>query len=381
MANIAADARPLARAARERLRVGFVSADLCTHPVGYFLDGIWPELASLDVDLIGFPTRPPRAIDDPLEKRLRQTAKAWLPIAGLSDAAAAKAIRNANIDVLVDLSGFTSGHRLGVFALKPAPVQWTWLGYFSTIGMTSIDAVIADPVSVPPGAEGEFVKRVLRLPDSRLCFAPPDDAPPCRPPPCVDASFITFGCTQNLSKINREVLLTWARILDRRRDARLLVRNKVLDDPGTAEHFRRRLADAGIAPNRATLKGRLPRTSYLESYASIDILLDTFPYPGGTTTCEALFMGVPVVTLRGETMLGRQGASLLAAAGCAGWIAGSEAEYIAIAEQLAADRSTLADMRRTQRAKVLASPLMDAPRFARNLRDLLWRAWSDKRLP
>ncbi len=357
------------------LRVGLLSGDFCNHPVGFFLESFVGAVDSARVELYAFPTSHHH---DELSARIRPAFASWQPIAGLSDEAAARAIHAAGVHVLIDLSGHTAGNRLAVFAQKPSPVQASWLGYFATTGVEEIDYLIADPVGVRASEFGQFTETIVHLPETRLCFTPPRTAPAVSLPPRARNGFVTFGCFQNLAKVGDQVLARWATILAATTDARLRMQCRDLSYASAQEMMIRRMGAAGIDVRRVSFHGRIGRDAYLSTYGEVDILLDTFPYPGGTTTCEALWMGVPTVTLAGERLLSRQGASILTAAGLPDWIAGNEADYAAQAVSRAGDQEALTRLRLGLRARVAASPLFDAPRFARNFEDAAWKMWRDR---
>jgi len=358
-----------------RLRVGLVSGDLKTHPVGYFLESV---LIRLDLDRVELFAYPTVSHEDALTRRIRPYFSRWTPISGMSDYGAAQMIQQDAVHVLLDLSGHTAHTRLPVFAWQPAPVQATWLGYFATTGIEQMDYLLADAVSVPEGNQGQFTEEIWYLPETRLCFTTPADDVAVAPLPSADKGSVTFGCFQNPSKINDEVLRVWSQVLAGVPDARLRIQTKQFSDPRFVEHFRGRCRACGIDEARLILVGELPREQYFAVHADVDMILDTFPYPGGTTTCEALWMGVPTVTLAGNTMIARQGASLLSAAGLNDWIASSEAEYVDKAIAFAEDLPGLNALRSGLREKVLASPLFDAARFARHLEEALWGMWQAK---
>jgi predicted O-linked N-acetylglucosamine transferase (SPINDLY family) len=362
----------LSAPAPARLRVGLVSGDLREHPVGYFLDGLLPHLDDARLELFVYSTN---HAEDDLTERLRRRCAAWKPLYGHSDAAAAKMIHADGVHLLLDLSGHTAHSRLPVFACRPAPVQATWLGYFATTGLAEIDYLLADPVSVPPEHRGHFTETIWSLPDARMCFTPPNDAPEVTPLPALANGFVTFGSFQNLAKLNDLVLDLWARVLAALPAARLRVQSAALADASVRRHLLQRLEQRSIDADRISLLGDAPRPVYLAAHGEVDLILDTFPFPGGTTTCEALFMGVPTVTLAGDRLIGRQGASLLSAAGLADWVAHSPQQFVQIAVARANDLPALAALRASLRDRVLASPLFDAPRFARNLEDALWGMW------
>ena len=363
----------------ERLRVGLVSGDLRNHPVGYFLESM---LAQLDphlhpgrIELIAYPTDP---ISDALTARIKPCFAAWKPLYNLSDEAAARQIHADGVHVLLDISGHTGRNRLPIFAWKAAPVQASWLGYFATTGVAEMDYVLADEVGVPESQRGQFTETVWTLPDTRLCFTPPEIDLPVASLPALENGYITFGCFQNMAKVGNAVLSAWAAILAALPGARLRWQCKQLGDPVVIEQATRRLQQHGIDPARVSMHGAVSRKAYLAAHAEVDLLLDAFPFPGGTTTCEALWMGVPTLTLAGDTMLARQGASLLTAAGLKDWVATSVADYVDKAVTFAGDLTALAKLRAGLREQARTSPLFDAPRFARNMETALWGMWQQR---
>jgi predicted O-linked N-acetylglucosamine transferase (SPINDLY family) len=356
----------------ERLRVGMVSGDLRQHSVGHFIEGLLPQIDQARIELIAYPTHP--KVDD-LTARIRPYFSAWKPLFGLSDETSARLIHADGVHVLIDLSGHTAYNRLSVFAWKPAPVQVTWLGYFATTGVAEMDYVLADEVGVPMSHQAHFTESVWYLPDTRLCFTPPASDLSVSPLPSLQNGFITFGCFQNLAKVGDDVLEVWGQIFDALPDARLRIQAKQLGEADQLQKLLMRLQHHGIGRERVTTHASNHREAYLASHAEVDIILDTFPYTGGTTTCEALWMGVPTLTLSGDSLLARQGASLLTAAGLAQWVAESRKDYVTRAIALASDRPGLAGLRAGLRRQVQASPLFDSHRFARNFEDALWGMW------
>jgi predicted O-linked N-acetylglucosamine transferase (SPINDLY family) len=355
------------------LRVGLVSGDMRTHPVGYFLENLLQHIDPRQLTLVAYATKPQ---EDALTARIKPFFAEWRSLAGLSDQAAAQTIHADGIHILIDLAGHTAHNRLPIFAWKPAPVQVTWLGYFASTGVAQMDYLLADAVSVPPANRADFTETVYYLPDTRLCFTPPAEDVPVAPPPMLNNGYITFGCFQNLSKLNNQVLAAWARILHALPDAKLRLQNPQIKSAAVGEYLLGRLAEHCIAPEQVLLAQPGSRESYLNAHAEIDVILDTFPYPGGTTTCEALWMGVPTLTLAGRTMLARQGASLLACASLPEWIASDESDYVAKAISFASDAGRLQQLRTTLRDQVLASPLFDGARFARNFAAALSDIWA-----
>lgn len=366
------------------LRVGFVSADLRKHPVGFFLRDVLLTLASTavasgELTLLAYANH---TLADELTQELVPAFAAWHTVDLWNDARLDAQIRSDGIDILVDLSGRTAGNRLPVFAGKPAPLQVSWLGYFATTGLPQMDAILADPVCVPAGEESLYVEKVVRLPHTRLCMSPPMVAEQPAPPPVLKKGFITFGCFQTLPKINQGVLAAWAQILHACPQARLRLQAPQFSDEGQRARFAGRLQAEGIDQVRVDLLGPVSREQYFACYSEVDILLDTFPYPGGTTTAEALWMGVPTLTLALPGMLGRQGQSMLANMGLHNWISHSEADYVQQAVAWGQSGTDVCDklqgLRRSLRAQAAQSPLFDASRFARDWWSALQGLWREK---
>jgi predicted O-linked N-acetylglucosamine transferase (SPINDLY family) len=356
----------------ERLRVGLVSADLNSHPVGYFLKNLLTRINRSRIELFAYSNSQD---EDELTSFIKPYFSSWKSLVSLSDEAAASLIRADGIHLLLDLSGHSAKNRLPLFAWKPAPVQVSWLGYFATTGVAEMDYLLADEVGVSAPLRSQFVEKVWYLPDTRLCFSPPDSECAVSALPALKNGHITFGCFQNLAKIGDEVLSVWREILNAVPEAVLRLQCKQLDDPKVLGQLVKRMRSHGIEPARLSLFGSMPREAYLAAHSGVDLLLDTFPYPGGTTTCEALWMGVPTLTLAGDSLISRQGASILSAAGLPEWVVESRADYIARAVTIANDLPSLVNLRAALRRQVLASPLFDASRFAVNFEDALWQMW------
>ena len=360
------------------LRVGFVSGDLSDHPVGCFLEGVLAALTSRAgsrLELFAYPTF---TCDDETSARLRACCKGWHSAVGLSDEALAQRITEDGIDILIDLSGHTAHNRLTMFAWKPAPVQLTWLGYLATTGLSTIDYVIADAWTLPKEQEVYFTEKVWRLPDSYICFTPPVYEALPGPLPAIGNGYVTFGSCNNLTKMNDDVVALWSRVLKAVPNSRLLLKSTQLDADSVRQKVIDRFAIHGIEAERLILKAHVPRGEYLRTYCEMDIALDPFPYPGITTSVESLWMGVPVLTLAGEQFLSRQGLGLLMNAGLPEWVAKDPGDYVARAVVHAGDLQALAALRSGLRQQVLASPIFDAPRFARNFEAALrgmWHTW------
>ena len=349
-----------------RLRIGYVSPDFREHSVAYFF---LPLLAAHDRTEVEIFCYAQVMVPDVMTERLRGLSEHWLRTVGIGDADLAARIRGDGIDVLVDLAGHTAHNRLGVFAHRPAPVQITWLGYPNTTGLATIDYRLVDAVTDPEGEADAFASETLiRLPDGFLCYGSPDHAPEPAAAPCRENGFVTFGSFNNPAKLSDTTIALWAALLRRLPTARLLLKGQSFADAATAAFTRERFAGHGLAPERLDLVARIADTAgHLGAYARIDIALDPTPYNGTTTTCEALWMGVPVVTLLGDRHAGRVGASLLARVGLDDLIARDGDAYVDIAAALAGDIGRLTNLRRTLRPTMAGSSLCDARAFAQKI--------------
>lgn len=355
------------------LRVGLVSADLRRHPVASFLHGFVGHAAAHKLALYAYSTR---SGEDAVTARLKPRFAGWCDVAGLDAQGAADRIAQDGIHVLFDLSGHTAGNRLDVFALSPAPVQVTWLGVPATTGLPAIQYMLSDPHASGPGDQAWFSERLWPLPESWFCYAPLEPAPEVAPLPALANGHLTFGSFNSMTKINDGVVRTWAKLLHAAVGSRLLLRNWQLQDPALAQQLRERFALHGIAPERLEFEGPIVSlASHLAQYARVDIALDTFPYVGGTTTTEALYMGVPVLTLRGSGRMLRLGESLLQLAGLPEWIAADEDDYVARGAGFASDLQGLARVRAGLRSRVSATALLDGERFARQFAEATWSLW------
>lgn len=361
-----------------RLRIGFVSADLRMHAVGFFAEGALAALVAEASDRLELFAYYNHRTSDTVTERIKASCAGWCSTASLSDEQLAHRVRDDRIDILIDLSGHTAGNRLSAFAWKPAPVQASWLGYFATTGVAAIDYLIADPWTLPESEECHFTEQILRLPRTRLCFTPPNESIGVGPLPAIaNGGCITFGCFNTLAKMNDDVVETWACVLTSVPESRLFLKAKQLSEPTLRQAVVDRFAARGIGADRLILEGAAPRAQYLAAYQRVDMALDPFPYPGGTTTAESLWMGVPVLTLSGDRFLSRQGHGLLVNAGLAEWVAADREDYVAQAIERASDLERLASLRISLRSRVLASPLFDARIFAHDLQSALRAVWHD----
>ncbi|MES2991031.1 MAG: tetratricopeptide repeat protein [Pseudomonadota bacterium] len=360
-----------------RLRVAFLSGDLHNHPVGYFLEGLLASWDGAGMEPLAYSNHD---YQDELTSRLKSHVRKWHAIWGLSDVDALEQMRSDRIDVLVDLSGHTPYNRLPLLAQRAAPVQLTWLGYWASTGVPAIDYLLTDAVSTPAADIDQFTETARCLPDTRLCFSIPtgDNLPSVSELPALSRGHITFGSFQRLSKLTDEVLILWGRVLTALPASMLRIQSKQIADSDARTSLVQRLSNAGIAPARVQLFKDTGRQDYLAAHSEVDVLLDTFPHGGATTTCEALWMGVPTLTLSGPTLLSRQGASLLTCVGLSEWIARDESDYIARAVDHASGIAQLAELRATLRDRVTRSALFDAPTFARSFQREIRKMWREK---
>lgn len=357
-----------------RLRIGYVSPDFRSHSVAFFVEPLLKmhDRARFDVFCYANVRRP-----DAMTERLQGLSDHWRDIVRLEDDEVARLIREDNIDILVDLAGHTAGNRLLVFARKPAPIQIAYLGYPNTRGFDAIDYWFTDALADPPGqSERFYVEEIVRLPNGFNCYQAPPQSPAVSPLPALKAGHISFGSFNNTPKINERVIACWAAILRAVPQARLILKARALADRQTRERFERCFTGHGIPAERIEMVSWIPSSAdHLQLYHRIDIVLDTFPYNGHTTTCEALWMGVPVVTLAGQTHAGRVGMSLLTHVKLAELVAENLQAYVDIAVGLAHDLEHLAILRQGLRDRMKRSPLMDAASFTRALEQAYREMW------
>jgi len=362
-----------------RLRVGYVSGDFRQHPVSFFTAPAWEARNREQVELVAYFCG---AKPDKWTARVRNAVDEWVEAAGLSDRELAERVEADRIDVLVDLSGHTAGNRLLAFARRPAPVQISWLGYFNTTGMPAMDYLVVDGVIAPEGEAAPFTEQPLNPGGGcYLSYQGPEYAPAVSAPPSLSGKGVTFGCFNALSKITSNVVALWAAVLETVPGSRLMLKNTVLNDALSRDLYTRAFAEKGIGADRLILLGGSSHRELLAQYAAVDVALDPFPYNGGTTTCEALWMGVPVVTLAGDRFVSRVSATILTHAGCREWVTHSESEYLAAAARLASDSAELSRIRQGLRQRVSASGLGDVQGFQRRWEDAVrsvWRRWCAK---
>lgn len=362
------------RAAARRIKLGFVSGDFGVQVTSYLA---LPLFEALDRTQCSVTCYSDRLADDALTLRFRAAADRWCDTGRWETSNIVDQIRTDEIDILIDLMGHT-GDRLAVFASKPAPMQVTWLGYVGTTGLPTMDFLLADRFHVRPGEESGYVEQVLRMPNGYVCYSPIFPTLEPSPLPALTRGFVTFGCFNNPAKYSSSMFDAWATILRGAPSTRLLLKFGGLDHSVVEANLRRQFENRGVAPERILFEGWSPALEMLARYHEVDLALDTQPYSGGVTTCEALWMGVPVITFPGRTFAGRHSTSHLTNAGYPQFVAPDLAGYIDLAVSWANRLDELATIRSQMRERVRNSPLCDAPTFARDLLNLLQLAWHTK---
>ena len=375
------------RADDRRLRIGYVSPEFRDHPIAYCIEAL---LESHDRSRFEIYLYASTAVCDATSKRLERQADHWRNIFELSDDQAADMIEADGIDVLVDLAGHTENNRIGVFARKPAPVQAEWLGYYATTGLKQLDYFICNPKLIPPEEECLYVEKPMRLDGRAFSFKPPSEQIAVPPLPAASCGYVTFGCHNYLAKVTPEVVKVWCQVLRAVPGSRFIMNRHAFVHPAVREHFARLFGENGIDENRISFIATSSRGEYLESLGELDILLDTFPFNGATSIYEALWMGVPVVTLSAPRMVGHFGESILEPLGRPEWAAGTTEEYVAKACALAGDLSQhlarqagggeaqLAAIRRGLREQFVGSSLCDAPAFTREMEEAFVKMYAEK---
>lgn len=370
-----ADVQTLASAAdaargHERIRIGYISPDLRDHPVAAFIRPLLRDFSRERFAVYCYAA----GTEDAVSAQLRHGAVHWRSIRGMTAEEAAACVRSDEIDILVDLSGHTEDNCLPVLAHRPAPVQVTGIGYFNTTGLAAVDYLLGDMHTDPPGAEDAAVtEQVIRLPHSHFCYALPDGLPAVTAPPMERNGYVTFGSFNNFSKVTDEALALWRQVLAAVPGSRLLLKSKLFTHAEGHEIGQERLLRAGIPLERAEMRGF--SCDHLIEYADMDIALDTFPYTGGITTCEALSMGVPVVTLCGESHGARFGESLLRNADLPELIAETPDDYVRIAAALASDPSTLHALRIHLRSILSHAPLTNVQMYVHDMKNAYTNIW------
>jgi predicted O-linked N-acetylglucosamine transferase (SPINDLY family) len=367
------------RSPDRRLKIGYVSGDFRNHSVAHFIEPVLAQHDRGSYDVFCYFNHP---LADAVTQRLQSYGGPWRTIAGKPDEQVAQQIRDDGIDILVDLSGHTGDNRLLVFARQPAPVQVTWLGYPNTTGLPTMDYRLTDGFADPPGlTEPLHTEQLVRLPETFSCFRAPEGCPEVSELPLLKKGYPTFGSFNNPAKITPEVMKVWAKILQTVPASKLMLKLLGTNNIALRQAVYDQFAALDIGRGQLELIDAVgPQGDHLQRYHAIDIALDPFPYNGTTTNCDALWMGVPVVTLAGRTHVSRVGTSQLSNLGLTELIAHTPEDYVRIAVQLAGDTERLKTLRAGLRERMVASPLMDATRFTRHLEAAyrqMWRRWCE----
>ncbi len=359
----------------DKLKVGFVSGDFRNHAVGLLLENMLSNIKN--IELYAYSAH---SAEDELTWKIKSYFTKWTAIYDKNDEEAAHIIYKDGINILFDLSGHTRFNRLPIFAYKPAPVQASWIGYPASTGVKEIDYFIGDYYTSPIGEENHFNEKIYRFNGSYICFAPPNEAPKVEMLPALKNGFITFGCFNNLSKINDDVIALWSEILTQIPSARLFLKTNQLGDKNVRENLLKKFKNKGLAEaeRRIVLKGASPRAELLASYNKIDIALDPFPYNGGVTSMESVYMGVPILTLKGGRFVSRVGESIASNVGLQHFIAQNEEEYIKKAKDFSLNINMLAGLRANLRNIALKSPLFEGARFAKNFEKAMSDMWNSR---
>ena len=361
-----------------RLKIGYLSGDLRQHPVGFFMEPVFENHDKIVFEVHVFTTQ--HKADD-VTDRIKDHVDQWHDAAHLNPQALAEAIREEGIDILTDLTGHAAFNRYLTLARRPAPVQILGVGNFCTSGLDCVDGLLSDRFETPEGTDGHYSEPLIRLPDDFICYRPPDYAADVGPSPCLNNGYITFGCFNNLAKISGPAIALWAEILKQVPESRLLLKTMALASERARARLKSLFTVHGVSEDRILLEPGVPHRALFAEYGRVDIGLDPFPYSGGLTTIEALWMGVPVVTLSGETFASRHSTSHLNNAGLEELICEDPATYVSKVLEIAADFEALNALHLSIRPKLAASPILDSNRYTRNLERIfrqLWHEWCKK---
>lgn len=357
------------------LRIGLLSGSFAQHPVGFLaLAG----LEKLDPNKFSIVCFANQVHQDAYTHRFKCMSDRWFPVAHFNDRQLEALILDQNIDILVEMSGHAAGHRLQVVAKRVAPVQVKWIGgQFNTMGIPAIDYFLSDAAESPSSDQESYGESLYRLPDAYACYEPPDHVPGVGPLPAQTNGHLTFGSMNKINKVGPESIDLWSQCLHAVPGSRMVLQCEPFENQDVVNTLKAMLNDRGIEPHRIECRGFVPHPDFFETYNAVDIALDTHPYSGCLTTCEALWMGVPVVTLPGPSFAGRHSASFLTAVGLSEFIVNNENEYVALVSKLASDLDSLSGLRQSLRSRMAASPLCKADRFAENLADALQAMWAE----
>jgi len=354
------------------LRIGYISPDFRSHPVACFFEPLLDGHDRQRFQVFGYGNV---ACPDELTSRLQDKFCVYRSVFGSSDEALAQQIQADKIDILVDLAGHTPGNRLGVLALKPAPLQGSYLGYPDTTGMDQVDFRLTDELSTPVEARPFYTEECVSLPQGFLCYRAPNDIPDIGPLPALRNAYVTFGAFNDTNKLNQAAMALWVKIIRAVAGSRLLIKSRAADDPVWCRHLKQRLGRMGLASSRVRIEGQKTTRAYFQLYNEVDIALDSYPYNGTTTMCDALWMGVPVISLVGRHHVSRVGLSILSQVGLEFFAATTPDEYWAKAIALAGKPNALASIRRSLRHRVMNSPLYDHRALAQQVENAFRQLW------
>jgi len=344
-------------------KIGFISGDFRTHPVGFFIKDFFNELKKNKIEIFSFSNHP---LEDDLTNNIKKASKKWFQIHKIDDNGVARLIDENQIDILIDLSGHTGYNRLGVFKLKPSQIQITWLGYWSTTGINEIDFLIGDKITCSSNIDNEFSETIIRLPNTRWCYSPPPNINLIERCPFEKNHFITFGYFGNFAKVSPKTLNNWIQILLKAKNSKILLKSKIFQDEEILEDFLNIFINNSISKDRVIFQTSDSRDKYFESYNLIDIFLDTFPFSSGTTVIDSLWMGVPVITKYSDTINSRQALGVLSNIDLENFAANSNEEYVNIAVELSQNQKLLKELRTQLREKLSQSPIFDTEKFTKN---------------
>ena len=357
----------------KKLKIGFVSGDFKQHPVGFFLLDMLKHLKNKNLELVAYSNFFKK---DNLSVELKSHFTNWREIENKNDVEVINQIRKDGIHILFDLSGHSAKNRLPIFINKPAPIQVSWVGYAASTGIPEIDYIIGDPYVMPPESKDQFVEKILCLPNIWCCLTKPDiKIEKIETIPALKNGFITFGCFNNFDKLNEKVINYWAKILNVVPDSKLIIKNAMFKHKHLKKKIRYLFKKNNINMHKLILEEESPRKELLESYNKIDIALDPFPYSGGTTSFEAIWMGVPVLTKKGSTFVSRTTESINRNSGMSDWIANDENEYVSKAIQFSKNLKQLSEIKKKLRQTSYNSPLFNSSLFAEQFKDNIWQIW------
>jgi protein O-GlcNAc transferase len=357
------------------LRIGFVSPDLGRHPVGYFLVQFFEKILKTEIETVIYSNRLIHNLDD-LSDRVKAASSFWRDVNGIPDDKLAKIILGDKIDILFDLTGHFSENRLLLFARKPAPIQVSWAGYVGTTGLSAMDYLLSDIHSTPLDEEKYYSEQIIRM-AAWICYEPPAYAPEVGPSPFKKNGHMTFSSFCNPAKINEEVISVWAIIMNKIEGSCLIIKYKGIDSAANIKRLRTKFEAQGIDKSRLTLEGKSSHVDLLARYNDVDITLDTFPYSGGLTTFESLWMGVPVISVPGKTFASRHSLSHLSTIGLPELVAKDKDDYVRLTVELAKDAERMVELRVGLRSRMANSPICDGDKFSRNFTTLMKKIWRD----